>query len=307
MTVHTTDATGTNMSDEVFTYYESKFLERAKIRLVHREGMKASTHGQNSGETVQWDRYDPLTVSTTGLTQGSNPSEVDIADATVSATLDEYGTTVKVSKRLSLVSIDKKGAEKVSLVGQNMGEVLDTLARDAIFAGATTQLAGGNSALTDLDATDVLTATEIRKAVRTLDVNKAPTYSDGFYMGKIGAYTKFDLLNDSVWLNAKTYSDVKDLYQGEVGELHGVRFLVTNNQKTESSTVTVYSNFIHGDYALGEKELEGDLPKLYIKVPGKQDTSNPADRYSTISWAGSYVAKALISNWIINCKTGATA
>jgi len=49
------------------------------------------------------------------------------------------------------------------------------------------------------------------------------------------------------------------------------------------------------------------VPKLYIKVPDESDTSNPTDRYSTIGWAGSYVAKVLISEWVLNVKTGATA
>lgn len=298
--------TSTN-SNEVMLWYESKFLERAKTRLVHREGFQKKTHPKNSGASIQWDRYTPLSAATTPLTQGSNPSEVSIADTTVSAALAEYGTTVKVAKRLSLVSIDKNDGEKVGLVGQNMGETLDELARDAMFSGATAQLANGVGALSSLAASDIFDGDEVRKAVRTLGVNKAPKYSDGMYIGKIGEYTKYDLIGTNTWLNAKTYSDVKDLYQGEVGELYGVRFLVTNNQKTESSTATVYSNFIHGEFAVGEVDLEGDMPKLYIKVPGASDTSNPADRYSTISWAGSYVAKTLIATWLLNVKTGATA
>lgn len=307
MATHTTDNTGIDMQDEVMLYYESKFLERAKTRLVHREGFQKKTHNKNSGESIQWDRYSPLSAATTPLTQGSNPSEVSIADSTVSATLAEYGTTIKVAKRLSLVSIDKEDGEKVALVGQNMGETLDELARDEMYTGATAQLGNGVSAVSDIAASDTFDADEVRKAVRTLDVNKAPTYEDGMYMGKIGSYTKYDLTGDTTWTNAKTYSDVKDLYANEVGELFGVRFVVTNNQKTESSTTTVYSNFVHGPFAIGEVDLEGDMPKLYIKVPGKSDTSNPADRYSTISWAGSYVAKTLISDWLLNVKTGATA
>jgi N4-gp56 family major capsid protein len=94
---------------------------------------------------------------------------------------------------------------------------------------------------------------------------------------------------------------------GEVGELFGVRFVLTNNGKTEASTVTVYNNFIHGKDAFGVMDLATDAPKLYIKTPGANDTSNPADRFSTIAWAGTYVSKVLNSGWLINVKSGATA
>lgn len=299
--------TTTGLSNEVMTFYESKFLERAQYVYIHAEGAQKSTHKKGQGKTVRFNRYSPLATVTTPLTEGSNPSEVSLSSSTVDATLAEYGNVVKVSKLLSLVSIDRDGQEKSEVMGQNMGETLDELTRDELYTGATVQLAGGKSALSDVAASDTFSATEIRKAVRTLEVNKAMKYPDGMFMGKVGPYTKYDLMGDNTWITAKTYSDVKDLYRGEIGELYGVRFSLTANQKTESSSTTVYSNFIHGANAFGVYDLEGDMPRLYIKVPGPEDTSNPTDRYSTIGWAGSYVAKTLIGSWIVNVKSGATA
>jgi len=299
--------TTTGLSSEVKTFYESKFLERAKFTYIHKQGAQMNTHKKNEGKTVVFNRHTPLAVATTALTEGANPAEVDMTTSTVTATLAEYGNVVKVAKLLSLVSIDRDGAEKSEVMGQNMGETLDTLTRDAMYSGATAQLAGAKSALTDVAATDTFSASEIRKAVRTLENSKAVRYPDQMFMGKVGPYTKYDLTGDTTWVNAKTYSDVKDLYMGEIGELYGVRFLSAANQKTESSTATVYSNFIHGQYAFGCYDLEGDMPKLYVKIPNASDTSNPTDRYSTLGWAGTYVAKVLIATWILNVKSGATA
>ena len=298
--------TTSGLSNEVMTYYQAKFLERAKHWLVHQEGAQKSTHRKNSGKVIRFNRYSPLSTVTTALTEGSNPSEVNLSSSTVDVTLAEYGNVVKIAKLLSLVSIDKDGQEKVELMGQNMGETLDELARDALYSGATAQLAGGKSAVSDIAASDTLSADEIRKAVRTLKTNKAMRYPDGYFIGKVGPSTSYDLMGDSTWVNAHTYKDGKELYEGELGALHGVRFVETTNQKTESSG-SVYSNFIHGANAFGVYDLEGDVPKVYIKVPGVQDTSNPTDRYSTIGWAGTFAAKVLVSDWVLNLKTGATA
>ena len=274
---------------------------------MHGEGAQKNTHPKGEGKTIQWNRYSPLAAATTPLAEGLNPSEVDLTAAQVTAALSEYGNVIKITKLLKLTSIDKDATEKVEVLGQNLGETIDTLDREALFAGATVQLANGKTALTAIAATDTMSATEVRKAVRTLQVNKAMKYPDGYFIGKIGPYTEFDIKGDTTWVNAATYSDVKKLYQGEVGSLYGVRFVNVTNQKSESSTVTVYSNFIHGANAFAKYDLSGDVPKLYIKVPDESDTSNPTDRYSTIGWAGSYVAKVLISEWVLNVKTGATA
>ena len=299
--------TTSTLSNELMTFYSSKFIERAKNILVHAQGFQKTTHGKYQGKVMRMNRYTALSVASTALTEGTNPTEVSIASSTVDVTLAEYGTTVKVAKLLSLTTIDREGQEKVELIGQNMGETLDDLARTALYGGATAQLAGAKSALTDVAATDTFDADEVRKAVRTLKVNKALRYGDGYFMGKVGPYSSYDLMGDSTWVNAHTYKDGAELYKGEIGRLHGVRFIETNYQKSESSTATVYSNFIHGDKAIGEYNLEGDMPKLYIKVPTASDTSNPADRYSTISWAGVYAAKVLVATWLVNVKSGATA
>lgn len=298
----------TGLTQEMSTYYEKVFLARAEYEYIHKEGGQMRSQPTNEGKQVNFTRHTPLATATTALTEGTNPAEVDLTATTVSAALAEYGTTVKISRFLSLTSIDRNNKEKIEVVGQNMGETLDELVRNQLYTGATAQLAGGKAALTAVAASDVLSASEIRKAVRTLEANKARKYQGrAAYIGKVGPYTKYDLLGDSTWVNAKTYSDVTDLYKGEIGELYGVRFLSSPNQKTEASTVTVYSNFIHGSDAFGCIDLEGDKPKLYIIPHTNIDSGNTAGRFSTVAWAASFVCKTLNANWLINVKTGATA
>ena len=303
--------TTTTLSNEMMTYYSSRFLERDKDINIHGEGFQKSVHGKYSGKTIRFNRYAPLSRATTPLTEASNPPEDNFSTSTVDVTLAEYGKTVRISKLLSLTSIDKNAAEKISNLGQNMSDTIDRLNREEMYAGATVKLANGRASLSLIVDGDNLTALEVRKVVRDLKKAKAMTYPDGMFLGKIGPDTEFDLMGDATWQNAKIYSDVKDLYRGEIGSLHKVRFLTVTDQKSETGAGTTtgdaYSNFFHGANAVGKYDLEGDMPKLYIKTPNSHDTSNPADRYSTISWAGSYAVKTLIPNWIINLKTAASA
>ncbi len=300
--------TSSGLSQEVSTYYEKVFLARAEYELVHKEGGQMRTQPKGEGKQVNFTRHTPLATVTTALTEGSNPSEVDLTASTVSAALAEYGTTVKISKFLSLISIDQNNKEKIEVVAQNAGETLDQLTRNAISATTTVQFANSKAALSSLSASDTMDADELRKAVRTLKNNKAIAYKGRFgYIGKLNPYTTYDLMGDTTWVNAKVYSDVEDLYKGEVGALHGVRIIESKNPRSEASTTTVYSNFVHGSDAFGCINLDGDSMKVYIVPHTQVDSGNPAGRFSLVSWAASYTCKVLNDNWIVNIKTGATA
>lgn len=299
----------TGLTQEMSTYYEKVFLARAEYEFVHKEGAQMRTQPKNDGKTVNFTRHTPLATVTTALTEGTNPSEIALTASTVSATLAEYGTTVKISRFLSLTSIDAQNKEKIEVIAQNMGETLDELVRNELFTGATTQLGGAKAALTDIAASTTLSASEIRKAVRTLKTNKARKYQGrGSYVCKTGPFPAYDLMGDTTWVNASTYDNgAEAIYKGEIGLLYGVRFLESANQKTESSTVTVYSNFVHGSDAFGAIDLEGDKPQLFIIPHTNIDSGNTAGRFSTVAWGASFVTKTLNANWLINVKTGATA
>lgn len=300
----------TGLTQEMSIFYEKTFLARAEYEYIFAQGAQMRTQPANSGKTVYFTRHTPLATVTTALTEGTNPSEVNLTASTVSASLAEYGTSVKISRFLDLTSIDANNKEKIEVVGQNMGETLDELTRNELFTGATVQFAGAKAALTDLSASNTLTVAEIRKAVRTLKVNKARRYQENgkSWILKAGPYTTYDLTTDSTFLSADIYDNNADkLYKGELGTILGARVIESPNQKSESSTVTVYSNFIHGADAFGTIDLVGDKPQLYIIPHTKVDSGNPAGRFSLVSWAAATTNKTLNANWLINIKTGATA
>jgi N4-gp56 family major capsid protein len=279
----------------------------AKDILVHDQFSQERPLKKNVGKSVVFSRYSPLARATTALTEGANPSDVNLSATNVSVTAQEYGNWTKISKLVALTAIDPDLKEKVSIMGQNAGETIDRLVREELFSGATVLLANGKAALSAIAASDTLNATDVRKAIRNLKKNKGLRFKDGFYAAIVGPDTSFDLMGDSAWLNAKTYSDVRDLYRGEIGELHGGRFVESTDQKSEASTVTVFSNFFIAMHAYGSVQLEGDEQKIYVKVPGPQSTDNPLDRYSTAGWAQTFASKVLVADWIINLKTAASA
>lgn len=304
--------TTSGLSQEMSTYYEKVFLERAEYEYIFNQGAQMRTHPANEGKSVVFTRHTPLATATTALTEGVNPAEVNLTASNVTATLAEYGNTVKISRFLSLTSIDEQNKEKIEVVGQNMGETLDEITRNELYTGATTQLAGGKSALTDVAVSDVLSVDELRKAVRTLKNNKARRYQDnGSWMGKLGPNTSYDLTTDTTFINADIYDNgATKLYNGELGKILDVRLIESPNQYEDvdggASSADVFSNFVHGSDAFGCIDLMGDKPQVYIIPHTDIDSNNPAGRFSTVAWAASYVCKTLNSSWLVDVKTGAT-
>lgn len=305
--------TTSGLSQEMSVYYEKVFLARAEYEYIFNQGAQMRSQPANEGKQVNFTRHTPLATVTTALTEGVNPSEVNLTATTVSAQLAEYGTTVKISKFLSLTSIDANNKEKIEVVGQNMGETLDELTRDELFTGGTTQFANSKAALTDVGITDVLNVGEIRRGVRTLKKNKARRYQDRIapWILKAGPDTTYDLTLDSTFLSADIYDNgAEKLYNGELGKILGARVIESPNQKETvnggATNADIISNFLHGADAFGCIDLVGDKPQLYIIPHTKIDSGNAAGRFSLVSWATSYVTKTLNSSWLLVIKTGAT-
>lgn len=302
--------TTSTLTQEAQTFYEKKFLARAEYESVFEQGAQMRNQPTNGGDVVKFTRHTPLATVTTALTQGTNPSEVALTAANVTAQLAEYGTVVKISRFLTLNGIDAANAEKIEVVGQNMRETLDELVRNELFTGATTQFQSAKTALSALSASDVMKVKDLQLAVRTLKTNKARRLTSAVapWMGKISPNSSYDLQQDSTFINIDSYQNGSMIYRGELGKISGVRLLESADPKTEAGgATTVYSNFIHGDQAFGSISLDGDAAQLFIIPHTKIDSGNPAGRFSMVSWATTYVAKTLNANWLVNVKTGVTA
>lgn len=285
----------TNLSNTVAIYYDRLFLQRARAMLIHQEGGQLRGIDGNVGKEVIFNRFSPLSLATSALTEGTNPAIVTLTDTQVTVTLVEYGNSIQVTRLLSTVDIDDRDKEKIDVVAQNMGETLDALVRNALASGATVLSGTGGD----------LTAALVAQSVANLKENKALMYPGTFgWIGKAQPETEYDLIQTTVWQNAAIYSNVQALYAGEIGALYGVRFLVTNQGYQISGTPTYYYTFVHGREAFGVYDNKLDPPKMYI-VTGA-DSNNPAERYHVISWAGQFASVVLNASWIYAIETQAS-
>lgn len=312
-------STTTGLSNLMSTFYDKVFLERAKNELRYDFGATVKKAALNQGKSIIFNRLTPLALVTTALTEATNPSEVAMTSTQVTATLAEYGTYTTIGSLFKMTSIDDDLKEHVEVHGQNAGESIDNLLRLELSAGGTRQLVATQSAVSSMSAihtSDVITGLEIRKAVRTLKLNKAPRFPGAMYRGIISPQVSMDLQGASEWLDAHRYTTSDAIERGVIGKLHGVEFVESNNPTVtlsggfSTSTTDVantYETYVFGRGGYAMVSLDSfSAPKIYVKNPGAGDTSNPLDLWSTVGWKMPFAAKTLNSNWIIKIITGAT-
>ncbi len=235
MNTQTTSA----LSAEMKTYYGMELLENAKPALVHNQF--AATRGVpvGGGKTVEWRKFGNFDKALTPLTEGVTPDGSGISVTYITKELSQYGDYTTVSDMLDLTAIDDVVLEITDRHGANMGLTLDTVTRNELQQGTKVMYAptinpdGTETEVLyrhELGKDNKLTAALVSRAATALKKMNAPTF-DGKYVCIIHPSVAFDLRNDPDWIAAHQYAAATELFSGEIGELHGVRFVETTEAK----------------------------------------------------------------------------
>jgi len=225
------------------TYYDRNLLENAKTKFVHAQYGQKRHIPKNNGKTVEfrrWTLFDPKLV-TPGLTEGTTPAGQDLAQTNVTATVKQYGAFVEVSDLLKTSSYDDVMEGATDMLGEQVGTAIEWVTRDEMCSGTNVQYAGSNSARNTIVATDKMSSTEIRRAVRTLKKKKAKMFNRqggrDHYIMIVSPDTTFDLQSDSVWQAVSEYSNAEQIYSGEIGRLFGVVVIESTEAKVYKQSV----------------------------------------------------------------------
>ena len=256
------------------TFYDKALLEFARTRLVHASYGQKRSIPRNSGKRVEFRRYELFTPDANALVlqEGVTPAGQSLAQSKIEAEVKQYGAYVEVSDLLDLTSFDPVLTESTELLGEQLGTVVEWVTRDAMCAGTNVQYANGKTNRLSLAAGDKLTVTEIRKAVRSLKKAKARMFNatgDGqsrkpHFVCICSPDATYDLQSDALWQDVSKYSDVEQIYSGEIGRLFGVVFVESTEAKVFSQSVlTAVASHTAGSAVVTLNELS-ESAALYL-------------------------------------------
>lgn len=311
--VNTTASPG--LSAEMKTFYDKNLIRTAKPKLVHAQFGQKRNIPKNGGKKIEFRRYAALPKATAPLTEGVTPPGQTMEVLKVEAELKQYGDYVKMTDVLQLTAIDNNIVEATDLCGAQGGQTMDTVVRDVMQSGTNVFYApkidaDGNeievNSRASLDKTAELTCDLVDQVVAFLEAQNAPRFEDGYYRCVIHPYAAYDIKRDPRWRKPHEYSDPKNIYNGEIGEYGGVRFVNTSEAKIYSGTgcptgLSVFGTLFFGANAYGVTDIEGENLETIVKPLGSGE--DPLNQRATVGWKAMEAAEILIENYMVRVES----
>ena len=297
------------LSAEMKTFYDMTLIDEATSNLVHDQFGQKRPIPANGGKTIEFRKFAPLAKATTPLTEGVTPDGKSLSVSTITATVAQYGDFVTQTDILELTSLDNTILEATKLLGRQAGLTLDTIVRNVMQSGTNVTYCpkigadGSETAVTSraaLDDTCQLTVDVVQQVVAKLRAQNAPTIG-GKYVAIIHPYVAYDLMRDKEWIDAHKYSNPTNLYEGEIGEIAGVRFVQTTEAKIYEGGV--FGSLFLGEGAYGVTEITGGGLQTIVKQKGSAGTADPLDQRSSVGWKAIKTAELLIPNYIVRVES----
>ena len=307
--------TQSSLSPEMKVFYDKNLLDNAKPNLVHHQFGQKRPIPRGNGKTIEFRKFQTLPKALTPLTEGVTPNKGTLTVTNITATVAQYGYYIELSDVLEMTAIDNVIVETTELIGNQGGLTLDTVVRNEINSGTSVVYAPKINASTGvetavasraaLDATCVLTGKLVAKVAAMLKADNVPKI-DGDYVCILHPYATYELTRDPEWLEAHKYTDAESIYEGEIGKLHGVRFVESTEAKIfmggANDSLGVLSCLFLGKDAYGVTDVEGNNMQVIVKPKGSGGTNDPLDQRSTIGWKALEVAKILYPERIIRLE-----
>jgi len=326
--------------------------------------------GHKAISMFRWDVPKATDINTLTEGDTSTVGERSISLTKISKTLIQRGQIVKLSDILNATDLFNSLQQSVKINGQDAAIDMDNITRnilvgsnvgDNVNSGATAMEGGYNAdPATNLDNGDslielyangtkqttgsteystfesttsdnTLDAAAVLNAVTQLKVNRAQPTKGGNYAAVCSPQVLSDVMQVNEWLNAAQYSNVEELYKGEVGRLYGAKFVTTTNAFITAdalgtdadrfiydaaagggtgNTKDVHVSLFLGDGAFGVPELSSQSPfSPKIIITDSADKSDPLNMLITAGFKVFYTALRQNTNYyvIMRSKTASTA
>lgn len=300
----TTAFDGVNkLSDTMKTYYDTELLENARSNLIFAQFGRKQGLPANKGRTIEWRKWNTL-PNADSLKEGVIPDGKKMGMSTLTVALQQYGIFVAITDLLDLHAIDNVLLGATEELGASAGETMDVLIRnviqtntnlmycDTVTDGAVNTVSAYSGMSADNNR---LTPDMVNKVATWLKKNKAPTIN-GKYAAIIHPSVAYDLRSSDEWIEAHKYAATTEIFNGEIGELHNVRFVETTNAKITEKTVSggsamVYTTVFMGKDAYGIVDPEGGGLEMIVK--DKSEVGGPLEQYSTAGYKFESATKIL--------------
>ncbi len=294
------DATNT-MDGELKSFYDTELLENARIELFYAQFAKKQKLPKRHGKTVEWRKWNTF-AKASKLQEGVIPTGQKFGMSYKTGSIDQYGTYAAVTDTLELRAYDDVILGATEEMGASAAETQETLIRDALLINtnvlycdnitlADGTIAGTPTAPNAMEASATVmcafTPDMVAKAVTIMKKNRVPTIN-GKYYAVIHPSVAYDLRKSDEWIEAHKYARPEEIFNGEIGEIHGCRFIenvfapILDGEYANKAGGVTYATYFFGKDAFGIIDPEGGALEMIVK--DKSQVGGPLNQFSTIGY-----------------------
>lgn len=228
-----------------------KLIQRAQLKLVCNSICDKIQQPTGTGTTAYFVRYNRMNLPMVALTEATDPASSTFTLTSVTVTLDQWGDVLTLSDLAELTTSHPLVKQALELLSDNAQRVIDRETQIVWFTGTNIQYGDSTVVTRRLITTSMkISDTIIARARITLADAGAPPKggpsSDNAtgkpasgningaakYVAVCGPQVMGDVMIASTsfgsWVSVATYANQKALYNAEMGEWLGVRFVETN-------------------------------------------------------------------------------
>lgn len=217
--------TANGMSSVMEAILNRYALEANKTNRKYTQFAQTVDIPKGKTKTIAFDKMSPLPKAGKPLTEGVTPKGAAVNITRIKAEPDQFGNYVAYTDQLDFFA-HKPSPEVLNytdLLTENQLETFEHLDAMELASGTNVYYAGEAESRETLKKT--LTVKDVRRAVTGLKRNKVQPADGKDYIAFIHPDMVFNIWNDPEWTKPHTYADTKQLYDGEIGRLFGVRFI----------------------------------------------------------------------------------
>lgn len=321
---YTGDAVAANpstntLAPELKTFYDTELLENARTEMFYAQFGRKQRLPKNGGTTIEWRKFNTFDRASE-LKEGVIPTGQQFGSSSLTASISQYGTYTSITDKLEMRAYDNVILAATEEMGASAAATQETLIRNALLVGTNvmycdnidadgnklstpttpaTMGAGGSTAGTGGTSTPdgwaLLTPTMVNKAVTKMKKDRVPRIN-GKYYAVIHPSVAYDLRQSKEWIEVHKYAATGEIFNGEIGELHGCRFIEdtfapilggsyiysgSTTYKNKSNGVT-YATYFFGKDGFGIVDPEGG--GLEMIIHDKDEIGGPLNQFSTIGY-----------------------
>lgn len=315
---YTGDAVAANpstntLAPELKTFYDTELLENARTEMFYAQFGRKQRLPKNGGTTIEWRKFNTFDRASE-LKEGVIPTGQQFGSSSLTASISQYGTYTSITDKLEMRAYDNVILAATEEMGASAAATQETLIRNALLVGTNvmycdnvdangnkistptspaTMGAGGGSS--NSDGWALLTPTMVNKAVTKMKKDRVPRIN-GKYYAVIHPSVAYDLRQSKEWIEVHKYAATSEIFNGEIGELHGCRFIEdtfapilggsyiysgNTTYKNKSNGVT-YATYFFGKDSFGIVDPEGG--GLEMIIHDKDEIGGPLNQFSTIGY-----------------------